>query len=95
MSTPYPFAILYGNAREGHFAQPLLYNESLYYMWQQWVNVFLGLWVAFLPFVPMSPGSLAWMMIVTGAAVAIFGVWGARETTRERKQANMMHRPQH
>ncbi len=48
-------------------------------MWQQWVNLVLGLWVAIAPYAGMSDSALRTNFIVTGLAIAILALWGALE----------------
>ena len=63
-------------------------------MWQQWVNVLLGLWVFVVPFLGMSPSGMTWTLVVSGLVIAALGLWGAQETTTERESGSMMHRTQ-
>ena len=64
-------------------------------MWQQWVNVLLGLWVFVVPFLGMSTSAMTWTLVVSGLVITGLGLWGAQETTMERDSGSMTHRPQH
>jgi VIT1/CCC1 family predicted Fe2+/Mn2+ transporter len=46
-------------------------------MWQQWVNVVVGLAVIVVAFLGLAGATLMWTLIVAGAVVAILGLWGA------------------
>lgn len=61
-------------------------------MWQQWVNVILGLWIIAVPFLNMTGSGLMWALVITGLLVAALGVWGASEATSERETGRMAHR---
>ena len=50
------------------------YNK---YMWQQWVNLVLGLAIIASPFVGLTGASFTWTLVVGGALVAILALWGA------------------
>lgn len=64
-------------------------------MWQQWVNVVLGLIIAVAPFLGLAAATLTWVLVLAGIGVAIMGLWGSQETAAEREQGRMVHRPQH
>ncbi|HET8581050.1 MAG TPA: SPW repeat protein [Candidatus Paceibacterota bacterium] len=61
-------------------------------MWQQWINVLLGLWVIAVPFLGMTAGALTWSLVISGLVIAGLGLWGAQETTEERRSGAMMQR---
>lgn len=46
-------------------------------MWQQWVNVVLGLWVLLVPFLNLADQVEVWMLVLSGGLVALLGLWGA------------------
>jgi hypothetical protein len=48
-------------------------------MWQQWVNLILGLWVIVSGFLNLSPSALATDLTVTGVIIAALALWGALE----------------
>lgn len=62
-------------------------------MWQQWVNLLLGLWVIVVPFIAMSGSTYTWTLVVTGIIIAALGLWGALETSSESRTGSM--RTQH
>lgn len=64
-------------------------------MWQQWTNMLLGLLVIAVPFAFNMSSTLMWTLVILGAAIAILGIWGAQETTRERHDGRMRHHSQH
>lgn len=45
-------------------------------MWQQWVNLVLGLWILATPFLGLSGDSLTWSLAITGIVVAGLALWG-------------------
>ena len=55
------------------------YLSIKYYsrMWQQWINLVLGLWIIAVPFVGMSATALAWTLAVSGIIIAALALWGA------------------
>ncbi len=56
-------------------------------MWQQWVNMVLGLWVIAVPFVGFDAQSLTWALAITGIVIAALGLWGAvYEQSEEHKR---------
>jgi hypothetical protein len=59
-------------------------------MWQQWVNVVLGLWIVAVPFVGFTATGSLWALVITGALIAILAIWGAQETQTERENGAMM-----
>lgn len=59
-------------------------------MWQQWVNTILGLWVIAIPFVGMTAASMVWTLVITGAVIAILGLWGAGVEATERTHMQEM-----
>jgi hypothetical protein len=48
-------------------------------MWQQWVNVILGLWVIAIPFLNLIGDTLTWTLAITGIVIAGMALWGATE----------------
>lgn len=46
-------------------------------MWQNWVNVVLGLVIAAVPFMGLSSDTLMWSLIVAGLVVAGLSFWSA------------------
>ena len=54
-------------------------------MWQDWVCGILGVWAIVVPFLNLSDGGLKWVLVVTGAIIAILGFWAA--ATRANKPA--------
>lgn len=60
-------------------------------MWQQWVNVILGLWVIMVPFLGMTNSGFTWSLVISGVVIAALGLWGASETASERKSGAMAH----
>jgi hypothetical protein len=46
-------------------------------MWQGWINVILGIWIIVVPFLDMSTNALKWVLVITGAVVALLALWGA------------------
>lgn len=49
------------------------------FMWQQWVNGILGLYVLVHPFLGLSGQTEVWVLVIVGAVVAALGFWGAAE----------------
>lgn len=58
-------------------------------MWQQWINVILGLWIIAIPFINFSTTGFIWTLVITGAVITILGIWGAQETQSEREAGRM------
>ncbi len=54
------------------------------YMWQQWVNALLGLWVIVVPFLGLDSASLMWTLVVTGIVIAGLSLWSVGATSSER-----------
>ncbi|HEV8677337.1 MAG TPA: hypothetical protein VN701_00675 [Candidatus Paceibacterota bacterium] len=46
-------------------------------MWQQWINLILGLWVLAVPFIGITASTLTWTLAVTGIIIAGLALWGA------------------
>lgn len=63
--------------------------SSMKYMWQQWTNVILGLWIIAVPFLGMTGNAFTWTLVITGIAVAALGVWGAQDVASERETGRM------
>ena len=60
-----------------------LLNERDNYMWQQWVNGILGLWVIVASYMYLSSGTARTVMLITGIIVAILGFWGGAVSPTE------------
>lgn len=58
-------------------------------MWQQWVNVLLGLWIIATPFMGMSADAFTWALVITGIVVAALGLWGAQDIATEREAGKL------
>jgi len=61
-------------------------------MWQQWVNVVLGIWIIVVPFLGMAASTLAWALVVTGVVVAALALWGALYEQSGIHQKELRHR---
>lgn len=61
------------------------------YMWMQWINVLLGLWVIAVPFLGLSATALVWTLAISGIVIAALSLWGAVETNSERSMGTMRH----
>ena len=48
-------------------------------MWQQWVNAIIGLWIIAVPFIGIVGAALIWTLAISGAVIAILGIWGAQQ----------------
>lgn len=48
-----------------------------------------------MPFLGLSAAAMMWALVASGLIIAALGLWGAQETTVEREQGRMVHRPQH
>jgi hypothetical protein len=46
-------------------------------MWQQWVNLVLGLWVVLSGYLNLSPQAYATDLTISGLAIAALALWGA------------------
>jgi hypothetical protein len=46
-------------------------------MWQQWINMILGLWVIAIPFTGIVADAMIWTLVVTGLIIAALALWGA------------------
>ncbi len=46
-------------------------------MWQNWVNLILGLWIILSAYLNMSPSSLATNLTISGLLVAALALWAA------------------
>lgn len=63
-------------------------------MWQQWINLILGIWVIAMPFalgLSNDQNSL-WTMIVTGIVIAGLALWGALEEQSPGHERELRHR---
>lgn len=64
-------------------------------MWQQWVNAIIGLWVIAVPFIGITGAALIWTLAITGAVIAILGIWGAQqEQTMEEELHELQYQHQ-
>ena len=65
-------------------------------MWQQWVNMVLGLWVLAVPFMGLAADTLTWTLAVTGIVIAGLALWGAlREQDPEYHRHTLEIKNQH
>jgi hypothetical protein len=48
-------------------------------MWQQWINILLGLWIIAVPFTNITGTTLTWTLAITGIAVAALALWSVLE----------------
>ncbi len=51
-------------------------------MWQQWVNVILGLVVVAVPFLSLSTTAFTWTLALAGIIIAGLSLWHATEMTQ-------------
>ena len=58
-------------------------------MWQQWINVLLGVWVIAVPFLDLTTNALGWTLGISGIAIAGLALWGVLETNAERASGGM------
>ncbi len=57
-------------------------------LWQQWVNVLLGLGIIAVPFLDLAEGTVVWTLVLAGLAVAALGIWGGLyEQTESHREA--------
>lgn len=63
-------------------------------MWQQWVNLILGIVIIATPFLNLSEATFTWLLVIVGIVVAGLSLWGAQETQAEREHGKMVHRTQ-
>lgn len=61
-------------------------------MWQQWINLILGLWIAVSAYVGFSASVMAMNLLVTGLVVAALSLWGA---LAHRSEETYLHSPRH
>lgn len=47
------------------------------FMWQNYVNAFLGFCLVVVAFLGLTGITLAWTLGILGAAIIVFGIWGA------------------
>jgi len=64
-------------------------------MWTQWTLVVLGVWTIAVPFLGLTATGIVWALVITGAAVAILGIWGAQEMNAGQKTGRMVHKMGH
>lgn len=65
-------------------------------MWQQWLNVLLGVWTLVTPFLGLSAATLTWVLAITGLVIAALALWGAGDESLEREHmAELEYRVQH
>ena len=48
-------------------------------MWQQWVNLILGLWIILSAYLNLSPTALMTDLTITGLVIAALALWAALE----------------
>jgi len=61
-------------------------------MWQQWVNAIIGLWIIAVPFIGIAGAALIWTLALSGAVIAVLGIWGAQqEQTMEEELHEMQY----
>ena len=53
------------------------YQIIFNFMWQNWVNGVLGLWVILMPFLALPPSSHKWLMVLSGVVIAVLAFWTA------------------
>ena len=46
-------------------------------MWQQWINLILGLWIALSAYLGFSGGGMTTNLTIVGLVVAVLALWGA------------------
>jgi hypothetical protein len=54
-------------------------------MWQQWLNLIVGLWIVVSAYLGFGAETMATNFVVSGAIVAVLALWGALQHNR------MMH----
>jgi Sec-independent protein secretion pathway component TatC len=59
-------------------------------MWQQWVNVIVGLFVIAVPFTGMAAATMMWTLIVSGVVIVGLSLWSAYEISAEREEGTAM-----
>lgn len=60
-------------------------------MWQQWVNVILGLWILLSGYLNFDPSTYSMNLTISGIAVAALALWGALEYRNELHVGRHMH----
>lgn len=61
--------------------------------WQDWVNLFLGIWLFLAPAFSLAPsagGVIAWNGYIFGAAVALFAGWALARPQRWEEWINLI-----
>ena len=48
-------------------------------MWQQWINLILGLWIALSGYITLTAANMTLNLTLVGLAVAVLALWGALE----------------
>ena len=46
-------------------------------MWQQWLNVVVGLWIILSAFLGFTPDNMVVNLVISGIVVAGLALWGA------------------
>ena len=65
-------------------------------MWQQWLNVLLGVWTLITPFLGFTAATLMWVLAITGLVIAALALWGVGDENTERQHlAELEYRLQH
>ncbi len=67
-------------------------EERTNYMWQNFVNAFLGLWTILAAYLYVPSGNGRVVLMVTGVVVAVLGFWGgAAEPSDDYSSRSMQH----
>ena len=61
------------------------------YMWQNYVNAILGLWVILGSYLYVPSGGGQAALIVTGLVMAVLGFWGGATVTDESGRHSLQH----
>lgn len=65
-------------------------------MWQQWINLVLGLWIIAVPFLGLTANAFTWTLAITGIIVAGLALWGGlREQDPEYHRQTLQMQSQH
>lgn len=52
-------------------------------MWQQWVNLIVGLWIILSGYIDLGPQATTANLTIAGIVIALMALWGALEYRRE------------
>lgn len=58
-------------------------------MWQQWINLLLGIWVVISGYANFTPEGMATNLTITGIAIAALALWGALEHRAKHDRTTM------